>query len=104
MVDKLFIKQLQSIHGELDTLTYDEIIQMLDLLDSDDEDIKLTGQSILYLSNFFAIPHTCKFILEKYKNRDGDFKSLDKIVKDLNEPITEYDSQILNKLKDDRFK
>ena len=40
-------------------------------------------------------------ILEQYKNRDGDFKSLDKILSSINDPITEYDSQILNKLKDD---
>lgn len=102
MIDKLFIKQLQEIHKELETLTYEELVQILELLGSDDKDIALTGQSMIYLSNFFEIPYTCKYILEEYKNRDGDFKSLDKILKSINDPITEYDSQILNKLKDDR--
>lgn len=101
MVDKLFIKQLQEIHKELEILTYEELVQILELLGSDDEDIALTGQSMIYLSNFFAIPHTCKYVLEQYKNRDGDFKSLDKILSSIDDPITEYDSQILNKLKDD---
>ena len=102
MIDKLFIKQLQEIHKELEVLTYEEIVQILELLESDDTDIMLTGQSMIYLSNFFEIPHTCKYILEEYKNRDGDFKSLDKILSSINDPITEYDSQILNKLKDAR--
>lgn len=102
MIDKLFIKQLQEIHKELEVLTYEEIVQILELLESDDIDIVLTGQSMIYLSNFFEIPHTCKYILEEYKNRDGDFKSLDKILNSINDPITEYDSQILNKLKDAR--
>lgn len=102
MIDKLFIKQLQEIHKELEVLTYEEIVQILELLESDDTDIMLTGQSMIYLSNFFEIPHTCKHILEEYKNRDGDFKSLDKILSSINDPITEYDSQILNKLKDAR--
>lgn len=102
MIDKLFIKQLQEIHKELEILTYEDIVQILELLESDDADIVLTGQSMIYLSNFFEIPHTCKYILEEYKNRDGDFKSLDKILSSINDPITEYDSQILNKLKDAR--
>lgn len=102
MIDKLFIKQLQEIHKELEVLTYEEIVQILELLESDDIDIVLTGQSMIYLSNFFEIPHTCKYILKEYKNRDGDFKSLDKILNSINDPITEYDSQILNKLKDAR--
>ena len=102
MIDKLFIKQLQEIHKELEILTYEDIVQILELLESDDADIVLTGQSMIYLSNFFEIPYTCKYILEEYKNRDGDFKSLDKILSSINDPITEYDSQILNKLKDAR--
>ena len=102
MIDKLFIKQLQEIHKELEILTYEDIVQILELLESDDADIVLTGQSMIYLSNFFEIPYTCKYILEEYKNRDGDFKSLDKILNSINDPITEYDSQILNKLKDAR--
>lgn len=102
MIDKLFIKQLQEIHKELEVLTYEDIVQILELLESDDTDIMLTGQSMIYLSNFFEIPHTCKYILEECKNRDGDFKSLDKILSSINDPITEYDSQILNKLKDAR--
>lgn len=102
MIDKLFIKQLQEIHKELEVLTYEEIVQILELLESDDTDIMLTGQSMIYLSNFFEIPHTCKYILEECKNRDGDFKSLDKILNSINDPITEYDNQILNKLKDAR--
>ena len=52
MIDKLFIKQLQEIHKELEILTYEELVQILELLGSDDEDIALTGQSMIYLSNF----------------------------------------------------
>lgn len=100
MIDKMFVRQLEQVHGELETLTYEDVVQVMDLLKSEDEEIALTGQSILYLSNFFAIPYTCKYILTQYSKRDGDFKTLAKILPAINDPITEYDEQILNKLKD----
>ena len=83
MVDKLFIKQLQEIHKELEILTYEELVQILELLGSDDEDIALTGQSMIYLSNFFEIPETCRVIVKHVKNKNTDMSNLEKILDNL---------------------
>lgn len=100
MIDKLFIKQLQEIHKELEILTYEELVQILELLGSDDEDIALTGQSMIYLSNFFEIPETCRVIVKHVKNKNTDMSNLEKILDNLSDEITDYDRQMSEQLKE----
>ena len=100
MIDKLFIKQLQEIHKELEILTYEELVQILELLGSDDKDIALTGQSMIYLSNFFEIPETCRVIVKHVKNKNTDMSNLEKILDNLSDEITDYDRQMSEQLKE----
>lgn len=99
-VDKILIKQLKNIHQELPVLTLQEILDTMELINSKDEDISSTGQSMIYLSNFFEIPETCRVIVKCVKNKNTDMSNLEKILDNLSDEITDYDRQMSEQLKE----
>lgn len=99
-VDKILIKQLRNIHQELPVLTLQEVLDTMELINSEDEDISSTGQSMIYLSNFFEIPETCRVIVKHVKNKNTDMSNLEKILDNLSDEITDYDRQISEQLKE----
>jgi hypothetical protein len=99
-VDKILIKQLRNIHQELPVLTLQEVLDTMELINSEDEDISSTGQSMIYLSNFFEIPETCRVIVKHVKNKNTDMSNLEKILDNLSDEITDYDRQMSEQLKE----
>jgi hypothetical protein len=99
-VDKILIKQLRNIHQELPVLTLQEVLDTMELINSEDEDISSTGQSMIYLSNFFEIPETCRVIVKHVKNKNTDMSNLEKILDNLSDEITNYDRQMSEQLKE----
>lgn len=99
-VDKILIKQLRNIHQELPVLTLQEVLDTMELINSEDEDISFTGQSMIYLSNFFEIPETCRVIVKHVKNKNTDMSNLEKILDNLSDEITDYDRQMSEQLKE----
>lgn len=99
-VDKMLIKQLRAIHQELPVLTLQEVLDTMELINSEDEDISSTGQSMIYLSNFFEIPETCRVIVKCVKNKNTDMSNLEKILDNLSDEITDYDRQMSEQLKE----
>lgn len=97
-VDKILIKQLQIIHKELPVLTLQEVLDIMELIDSEDEDISSTGQSMIYLSNFFEIPETCRIIVKRIKHKNTDINNLEKILDNISD-TTDYDKQLSEQLK-----
>lgn len=72
----------------------------MELINSEDEDISSTGQSMIYLSNFFEIPETCRVIVKHVKNKNTDMSNLEKILNNLFDEITDYDRQMSEQLKE----
>jgi hypothetical protein len=99
-VDQILIKQLRNIHQELPVLTLQEVLDTMELINSEDEDISSTGQSMIYLSNFFEIPETCRVIVKHVKNKNTDMSNLEKILDNLSDEITDYDRQMSEQLKE----
>ena len=99
-VDKILIKQLRNIHQELPVLTLQEVLDTMELINSEDEDISSTGQSMIYISNFFEIPETCRVIVKHVKNKNTDMSNLEKILDNLSDEITDYDRQMSEQLKE----
>ena len=99
-VDKILIKQLRNIHQELPVLTLQEVLDTMELINSEDEDVSSTGQSMIYLSNFFEIPETCRVIVKHVKNKNTDMSNLEKILDNLSDEITDYDRQMSEQLKE----
>ena len=99
-IDKILIKQLRNIHQELPVLTLQEVLDTMELINSEDEDISSTGQSKIYLSNFFEIPETCRVIVKHVKNKNTDMSNLEKILDNLSDEITDYDRQMSEQLKE----
>ena len=99
-MDKILIKQLRNIHQELPVLTLQEVLDTMELINSEDEDISSTGQSMIYLSNFFEIPETCRVIVKHVKNKNTDMSNLEKILDNLSDEITDYDRQMSEQLKE----
>jgi hypothetical protein len=99
-VDKILIKQLRNIHQELPVLTLQGVLDTMELINSEDEDISSTGQSMIYLSNFFEIPETCRVIVKHVKNKNTDMSNLEKILDNLSDEITDYDRQMSEQLKE----
>ena len=99
-VDKILIKQLRNIHQELPVLTLQEVLDTMELINSEDEDISSTGQSMIYLSNFFEIPETCRVIVKHVKNKNTDMSNLEKILDNLSDEIIDYDRQMSEQLKE----
>ena len=99
-VDQKLNKQLRNIHQELPVLTLQEVLDTMELINSEDEDISSTGQSMIYLSNFFEIPETCRVIVKHVKNKNTDISNLEKILDNLSDEITDYDRQMSEQLKE----
>ena len=97
-VDKILIKQLRNIHQELPVLTLQEVLDIMELINSEDEDISSTGQSMIYLSNFFEIPETCRIIVSRIKHKNTDINNLEKILDNISD-TTDYDKQLSEQLK-----
>ena len=99
-VDQILIKQLRNIHQELPVLTLQEVLDTMELINSEDEDISSTGQSMIYLSNFFEIQETYRVIVKHVKNKNTDMSNLEKILDNLSDEITDYDRQMSEQLKE----
>lgn len=98
-VDKVLINQLKNIHQEFPVLTLEEILDIFELINSEDADISSTGQSMIYLSNFFEIPETCKVIIKNITcKKNTDINNLEKIINNLNDQISDFDKNLASQL------
>lgn len=63
-VDPTLAKIIQSAHSDLPDLSEDELYSIYELLISEDDEVKMTGVSILDTFNYFKFPKTLQELYE----------------------------------------
>ena len=101
IVDQRMLDIIRELHKELPILSYEELMEAKKLISSPDQDTASIGQSMLYFSNFFVLPQSIEFVLNKCKNLNDDGKTLSQLITAIGYTQIDEDIKILDKLKNE---
>lgn len=99
IIDDKVLTLLRELHKELPVLSYEEYVQIEEMITSPDQETCELGQSYLYFSNFFERPKCTDYLLSRCSHLfNDDGKTLSKLIPYLDD--NDLDLEIFNKLKE----